>query len=162
MNSSKTPGAAGVDGRAVPSEPVTSVGVILPAGGKGERMGAERKQMLLLGKRTVLEETVFVFDRHPSVQFIYIAVPADLVVRLSGELPTRGVKKLAAVVAGGRSRQESVAAALAAVPDSVKYVLVHDAVRPFISHEEIEAVIQAVKKHDAAALAISDSSEFQS
>jgi 2-C-methyl-D-erythritol 4-phosphate cytidylyltransferase len=59
------------------------------------------------------------------------------------------------VVPGGRSRQESVAAALDAIPAGVDLVLVHDAVRPFVPKDRIDAVIEAVRAFGAAALAVS-------
>ena len=62
-----------------------------------------------------------------------------------------GIKKPLRVVEGGEHRQDSVANALAALnaaDDDI--VLVHDAVRPFVTDETIEGVIEAVKKYGAA------------
>ncbi len=80
----------------------------------------------------------------PSVGLIVIAAPPDAVEQVSALVPG------ATVVAGGQERQESVAAALAAVPESFDIILVHDAARALAPPELIEAVAQAVRAgHDA-------------
>lgn len=94
------------------------------------------------------------FDRHDGIDAIYLAAPADRADDLREELEQFGLGKIAAVVPGGATRQKSVAAALAAIRGSLDIVLVHDAVRPFVSAEEISSVISAVQRFGAAATAI--------
>lgn len=131
-----------------------SVAVLVPAGGAGTRMGSTRKQFRELGGAPLLVHTLRVFDAHPGVTSLFVSAPADRCDELSRELGAYGIEKLAAVVVGGATRQRSVAAALAAVPRTVEIVLVHDAVRPFVSAHEIQAVIDAVARTGAAALAL--------
>jgi 2-C-methyl-D-erythritol 4-phosphate cytidylyltransferase len=57
-------------------------------------------------------------------------------------------------VRGGDSRQESVAQALREVPDETEIVLVHDAVRPFVTREQIARVIEEARRCQAAILGI--------
>src|SRR5262249_44201067 len=64
------------------------------------------------------------------------------------------VKQQVRVVRGGDSRQESVAAALREAPADTEIVLVHDAVRPFVTREQIRRVVEEAKAHDAAILGI--------
>lgn len=80
----------------------------------------------------------------PSVGAIIIAAPAGAVDFVQGMAPE------AIVVAGGATRRESVAAALAAVPADFEIILVHDAARALTPPELIETVAGAVRSgHDA-------------
>ncbi len=130
------------------------VAVLVPAAGRGTRLGGMRKQFRLLGNRPLLEQTLWAFEHHPAVDGLVVAVPAERVVGIAETLRQSGLKKLWHVVAGGATRQDSVAAALRSLPDDVAIVLVHDAVRPFILPEQITAVLEAVRQVGAAALAI--------
>jgi 2-C-methyl-D-erythritol 4-phosphate cytidylyltransferase len=135
-------------------EDQTHVAVLIPAAGQGKRMGGRRKQFRQLGGKPLLVQTALVFERHPAVDYILVAAPAEAVRPLVEELSAWGVEKLAGVMPGGKTRQESVAAALRAAPDEVGVVLVHDAVRPFVRRAEITRVIARVREEGAAALAI--------
>jgi 2-C-methyl-D-erythritol 4-phosphate cytidylyltransferase len=132
----------------------SEVAVLIPAAGQGVRMGGERKQFRLLGGKPLLLQTLLVFERHPDVAHLIVAVPPDVRDEVASELFRCGLTKLHKVVAGGTTRQDSVARALDAVPESADVVLVHDAVRPFIDDATISATIQAVEEHGAAAVAI--------
>ena len=130
------------------------VAVIVPAAGKGSRLGGERKQFRLLGGKPLLIRSIEVFQHHPSVDAIVIACPPGDEDQLFAALQAEGLSKVKAVVAGGTSRQSSVFAALKAIPEDVEAVLVHDGVRPFVGAEQITQVIDAVFARGAAALAI--------
>ena len=129
-----------------------AVGVVLPAGGSGQRLGGEAKQFRLLGDAPVLVQTLRAFVRHPEVGPIVVAVPAGHVEATRALVAGFGVEAL--VVAGGATRQASVAAGVAALPAGVEAVLVHDAVRPFVSQALISRVAAAVRAHGAAAAAV--------
>ena len=130
------------------------VAVLIPAAGEGTRLGGRRKQFRRLGGEPLLVQTLRVFERHPAVDHLLVAVPREATEALEAELRRVGLSKLTTVVAGGLTRQESVRAALAVVPPAVDVVLVHDAVRPFVEARHLEAVIQAVRTQGAAALAL--------
>ena len=117
-------------------------------------MGGAPKQFRLLGGKPLLVQTLRAFERHPDVGALVVAAPAPEAERLEEALRAEGLTKLTDVVAGGSTRQASVALALAAVPPSTDVVLVHDAVRPFVEPEHVRAVIEAVRLHGAAALAV--------
>ncbi len=136
------------------ADPKGEVAVLVPAAGSGRRLGGPRKQFRELGGKPVLVQTLFVFERHPSVQHIIVATPAEAVRPLRQELRRVGVTKLRAVVPGGETRQESVLAALEAVPEDVDVILVHDAVRPFVRLSLVTDVIEAARAHGAAAPAV--------
>jgi 2-C-methyl-D-erythritol 4-phosphate cytidylyltransferase len=130
------------------------VAVIVPAAGEGRRLGGHRKQFRVLGGKSVLVQTLLVFERHSQVDHIIVATPEEAVIPLTDELRRVGITKLHSVVKGGASRQASVRAALESIPDEVDVVLVHDAVRPFVRMSKVKNVIDAVRNYGAASLAI--------
>jgi len=130
------------------------VAVIIPAAGEGRRLGGHRKQFRVLGGKSVLVQTLLVFERHSMIDHIIVATPEEAVLPLTDELKRVGISKLHSVVKGGDSRQASVKSALEDLPDKVDVVLVHDAVRPFVRMSNVKNVIDTVRVHGAASLAI--------
>ena len=115
---------------------------IVVAAGRGERMGAERpKAFLQLGGEPLLLRAARAFEAAPSVASIVAVVPdAETAAARTLLAP---LAKLRAVVAGGERRQDSVLAGLGQVPeDWGGVVLIHDAARPLVEVELIEAVTQ--------------------
>jgi 2-C-methyl-D-erythritol 4-phosphate cytidylyltransferase len=123
------------------------VWVVVPAGGRGVRMG-RKKQDIRVGDRPVLRWTLDVFEATPEVAGVVVAVPAEDVPGWRRRL--RPYRKVRAVVAGGAERQESVARGLAAVPATASWVLVHDGARPCITRQLVHRVVEAARVHGAA------------
>ncbi len=123
---------------------------ILVAAGRGERMGASRpKAFLELGGEPILLKAARAFEAAPSVVAIVAAVPAEEVEPARRLLAV--LRKLYAVTPGGSRRQDSVLAGMKAAPPGFEgVVLVHDAARPFVDVETIEAVAHAAAQHGAA------------
>ena len=117
-------------------------------------MGGAPKQFRELGGKPLLVQTLRVFERHPDVGAVVVAAPVGEVDGLREMLRGEGLAKPTDVVAGGATRQTSVALALAAVPAQTDVVLVHDAVRPFAEAAHVRAVIEAARTSGAAALAV--------
>lgn len=130
------------------------VAVLVPAAGQGTRLGGPRKQFRSLGGEPLLVQTLRAFEAHPLIDYLLVAAPEEAIAPLRTELREAGLSKLDDVVAGGDTRQASVKAALHAVPEDVGYVLVHDAVRPFVQSRHITAIVKAVQRDGAAALAL--------
>jgi 2-C-methyl-D-erythritol 4-phosphate cytidylyltransferase len=125
------------------------VAVVVPAGGIGTRLGSRTpKQFLALGREPILAATLRHFRRHPRVGAIVVASPAGHVARTRAVLGRGGAPLT--VVVGGATRQESVWAAVQAVPASAAVILVHDAVRPFLTRALIDTLVAAAE-HDGAA-----------
>jgi 2-C-methyl-D-erythritol 4-phosphate cytidylyltransferase len=124
--------------------------VILVAAGRGERMGGGRpKAFLELAGEALVLRAARVFDRAPSVGRIVAVVPADEVSAARALLAPVG--KVSAVVPGGERRQDSVREGLRQAPagfDGV--VLVHDAARPLVEVDLVEAVAGAAGAAGAA------------
>ncbi len=140
-----------------PSSPAASprdVGVLLPAAGRGERAGSgELKQFRPIGGVPMLLRAVRPFTQHPRVRQIVVALPPDVAAR-----PPAWLRDLAGdllrIVAGGATRADSVAAALAALDAACRIVLVHDAARPFVAPETIEAVLTVAQSGVGAVAAV--------
>jgi len=123
--------------------PRGDVAVLVPAAGAGVRLGpGGPKALRLLAGEPLLVHAVRRVAAAESVRLIVVAAPAD-------ELDA--VRQLLApvapvtVVAGGAERQQSVAAALAAVPAEIKIVLVHDAARALTPASLVDVVAAAVR-----------------
>ena len=138
--------------------------VIIPAAGLGTRMApassakgkktTPSKQFTELGGTPILVHTLRKFAANPSVSEIWVALRKNEVggfrSRLESEFKDLQQKNVQ-FVEGGEHRQHSVANALAAVSAAGEdVVLVHDAVRPFVTPEMIEDVIRAAQKYGAA------------
>jgi 2-C-methyl-D-erythritol 4-phosphate cytidylyltransferase len=128
----------------------TKVLAILVAAGRGERMGAgEPKAFLAVAGQPMLLRAARAFAAAPSVDGIVAVVPADRVAAAREMLGD--VRKLRDVLAGGERRQDSVLSGLQAVPPGFDgVVLVHDAARPLVEVDLIEAVARAAAETGAA------------
>jgi 2-C-methyl-D-erythritol 4-phosphate cytidylyltransferase len=130
-----------------------SVGVIIPAAGRGKRMGTKvSKQFLPLGDKPVLIHTLMVFETHPEVDEIVVVAGAGEVSRVEEMVAQYGLEKISAVATGGQERQDSVRSGLEHL--QTEWVLVHDAARPFVTHGHITELLKVVRLHGAAILAV--------
>jgi 2-C-methyl-D-erythritol 4-phosphate cytidylyltransferase len=131
-----------------------AIGVVIPAAGVGKRMNSTtpKQFMDLLGK-PILIHTLEVFEQHEAVAEICI-VTNDTSYNDVDELVQKyQLKKVTHVVIGGSERQDSVYAGICAL--STKWVMVHDAVRAFLTATEVDSLIDAVdEQHPAATLAV--------
>jgi len=130
--------------------------VIIPAAGLGTRMTTARrgkkvpsKQFTELAGTPILLHTLRKFAASPEVAEIFVALRKDEINSFRTRLEKEGkdiLQKNIQLVEGGEHRQQSVANALAAVKAAVDdIILVHDAVRPFVTAEIIQEVVQGVK-----------------
>ena len=122
-------------------------------GAKGKK-GAPSKQFAAIGGTPILLHTLRKFAASPRSAKFCIALRKGEIAGLRAGLEQDGkdiLKKKVELVEGGEHRQESVANALAAISaGSNDIVLVHDAVRPFVTGEIINEVIAAAEKYGAA------------
>jgi len=131
------------------------VTAILPAAGLGTRMGAEMpKQFLELDGVPVLLFTLRRLAACPAITDFTIATRAEEVDSLIERVAKEDLGRPVYIVRGGDTRQDSVACALAEVPDDTDLILVHDAVRPLVTRDQIERVIAEAASCDAAILGI--------
>jgi 2-C-methyl-D-erythritol 4-phosphate cytidylyltransferase len=122
------------------------VAAIVPAAGRGERLGpGVPKALRLLGGVPLLVHTVRNLAAARLVELVVVAAPPDQVPQVRGLLDGHHPGALLLVVAGGATRIESVRAALATLPDHIGIVLVHDAARPLAPVELVDSVAAAVR-----------------
>src|SRR5688572_9218814 len=127
---------------------------IVPAAGRGVRLGAERpKQFLDLDGRSILQATVQALAGSGRIDQIIVAVPVPYTHPPAGDRPWPDIAGLG-FVAGGARRQDSVANAFAQTSPEANVILVHDAARPFVSTDVIARTIDAAETHGAAIAAI--------
>src|SRR5215813_11672948 len=139
----------------VASTIMSKITAILPAAGLGTRMGAETpKQFLELDGSPILIHSIRKIASCELVTEIIIATRAEEVAKLAERLHSEKFRQTVRVVKGGDTRQESVAAALKQVAEGTEIVLVHDAVRPFVTREQIARVIEEARNCGAAILGI--------
>ena len=129
---------------------------IVPAAGSGNRMGRKlSKQYLSLGGVPLLVHTLNVFEKCPLIDALLVVVqPPDVEAVRTGMLPRWNLKKLAGVIPGGKERQDSVRAGIEALDRDAGLVVIHDAVRPFITVGLIENCIRVAEKEGAATVGV--------
>jgi len=131
------------------------VTAILPAAGLSTRMGAETlKQFLELDGVPVLIFTLRRLAACPAITGFIVATRADEVDSVAALIARENLGRAVRVVRGGDTRQDSVGNALMEVPDNADLILVHDAVRPLVTLDQIERVIAEALSCDAAILGI--------
>lgn len=131
------------------------IAAIVPAAGLGTRMGADQlKQFLELDGMPLIIFTLRRLAACAAITDFFIATRADDVVFLEDKVAKAALGRPARVIHGGDTRQQSVANALAQVDPSTEIVVVHDAVRPFVTLEQIERLIAEVRSRGAAILGI--------
>lgn len=119
---------------------------VVPAAGRGERLGpGTPKALRHLGGVPLLVHSVRALAAARGVGLVVVAAPPPDVAAVRTLLANHDTGADVRVVAGGTTRQESVRLALASLPDDVEVVLVHDAARPLVPVDLVEAVAAAVR-----------------
>lgn len=132
-----------------------SVLAIIPAAGVGVRMGIELpKQFLSLEGAPIFIHTLRKFSASSAIGSIHLGVRPEDMAQVGANLMSERFSKPVRIVAGGASRQQTVRNALAEAPPETEIVVVHDAVRPFVSLDLIEGVVEAARRGGAAILGI--------
>lgn len=129
---------------------------IITAAGKGTRLpGAVAKQFRPIGSKPLLAWTIDKFEQSASVDAIHLVVSGeDLHYTQESVVDRFKFKKVERIVAGGKTRFDSILCGLRSVPETANLVFIHDGVRPLVSIAEIDAVGKQAEAFDAAILAI--------
>jgi 2-C-methyl-D-erythritol 4-phosphate cytidylyltransferase len=128
--------------------------VIIPAAGKAERFGGvEKKTFAKIDGRPVFLRTLEHFISRPDVcQTILAVAPEDMAPVKTTYGPNLGFMGIK-LVEGGARRCDTIAAALKILSDDADYVAIHDAARPCVTADMIDAVFAEAIKSAAAILA---------
>lgn len=134
------------------------VGVVIPAGGIGSRIGCNQpKQFLPLAGIPILARTCRVFLSRSDIRIAAVVAPTDFyqetVDLLHTHLNEKEITKVVFTI-GGATRQDSVRAGLDALPPEIDLVLVHDAARPLVDQATIDRCIQGAVDHGAVIAAV--------
>lgn len=128
---------------------------IIFAGGSGTRMKTHGlpKQFLKVEGKPIIIKTLENFEKNANIDKIYISCKADWIDYLKEEIENYHIEKVAKIVAGGETGQDSIYNALKAASeenpkDSI--VLIHDGVRPFITQELVNQNIEDVKQYGSS------------
>jgi len=128
--------------------------VIIPASGRGARMGSNTpKQYLPLDGKPVLYYALKAFELSPVDEIILVVTAGEEQFVRENIVDFYGFKKVKKIVAGGAERYLSVKQGLLAAEDA-DYVLIHDAARPLIDANLIKASLTAVVEHGACVPAV--------
>jgi len=130
--------------------------VVILAGGSGERFKSEiPKQFFKVGGKTIIEHTIEIFEEYNNIDDICIVVNPNFKEQLKTILKRNNYKKIISVLDGGKTRQESSRIALFALKNNnYKYILTHDAIRPLLSTEIIDRILEALKRYKSVDVAI--------
>ena len=127
-----------------------SIAAIILASGTGLRFGDNQpKQFTKLAGLPILVHTLRVFECSPEIDKIIVVTNEEFVEHVWMLLGKHCIKKVQKVVCGGGTRQESSAIGLKCCDSDIQYVLIHDGVRPFISHQVLQRLVVAVKEYGA-------------
>ena len=127
--------------------------MMVAAAGGSTRMG-QPKQHIKLGQYPVLIHTLLAIQQAEAVDEILLIAREEDIDTFMAQAKAVGVSKLRTAVAGGATRQQSVANGLAALPAKATLVGVHDGARPLIDPATVAAVIETAAECGAAAVAV--------
>ena len=130
------------------------VGVVIVAGGTGSRTGGgELKQLRWVAGKPMLLHSLQSFQARPDVAMVVCVLPRQY----AGDPPPwifQSDAERLLIGVGGATRAESVANGLEDLPPECRYVLIHDAARPFASDGMIDRVIAEARKGHGAIAAL--------
>lgn len=143
---------------------------IITAGGTGKRMGSRiPKQFLEVNGKPIILYTLEIFNNHPQIDAIIIVCCKPWIKRLQMMVSKAYIEKIVEIVEGGEEGQQSIYNGLCAARQwcgeqgqaaSDTIVLVHDSVRPLVSHELITRNIEDVKRYGNSITVISPTETF--
>ena len=128
--------------------PRKSCGAVIVAAGTASRMGGIDKVMAPLNGEPMIVRTVRTFQQSDVIDEIIVVTREDLIREIMGLCA--GLSKVKAVVAGGRSRQESVLAGIYTLSKRMKLVAVHDGARPLVTWDVIDRAVRGANTYGAA------------
>ena len=130
---------------------------LITAGGSGKRMGSSiPKQFMEVNSKPIILYTLEIFNNHPQIDAIIVVCCKQWMRRLQKMVDKAYLEKVVKIVEGGEEGQQSIYNGLCAAKqwceeqggvDSNTVVLVHDSVRPLVTHDLITRNIEDVHEH---------------
>lgn len=123
--------------------------LIVPSGGVGERVGGDiPKQYIELKDKTILNWTLSRFTSFEEITQLLIPADNNFENEIIASIPKEFEKKYK-ITSHGQTRFHSIYNSIKYIDEDIDYVIVHDAVRPFVSHELIQNLMSKVQKYKA-------------
>lgn len=143
---------------------------IITAGGSGKRMGSNiPKQFLEVNSKPIILYTLEIFNNHPEIDAIIVVCCKQCMKRLQMMVDKAYLDKIVKIVEGGKEGQQSIYNGLSAAKlwceeqgckTSDAVVLVHDSVRPLVTHDLITRNIEDVRTYDNSITVIRPTETF--
>ncbi|MYU20276.1 2-C-methyl-D-erythritol 4-phosphate cytidylyltransferase [Streptomyces sp. SID8352] len=149
MSDDSLPPPAPTSASAPSPAPAGRTAAVIPAAGRGVRLGpGAPKALRALGGTPMLIHAVRALAASRAVSLVVVVAPPEGAAEVRSLLDAHSLPERTdfTVVPGGDSRQESVRRGLDALPDDCGIVLVHDAARPLVPVDTVDAVIEAVRE----------------
>lgn len=128
--------------------PLRYCGAVIVAAGQSSRMGGIDKVMAPLKGEPMVIHTIRAFAECDAIREIVVVTREDLIVPIADLC--HDMEKVKAVVAGGKSRQESVSLGLNVLSAKCKLAAVQDGARPLVTWQLIDRVVRAANSYHAA------------
>ncbi len=126
---------------------------IIAAAGSGTRLGGAPKQLRELNKKPCLLYSLTAFQKCRDIDEIIVVVRNDQKEEIAALCADHGISKLKCIVAGGKTRQESVSLGFSHVSKNCNIVAIHDAARPLILPSHISMLLEQANRYGAATAA---------
>ena len=131
------------------------VEVILPAAGVGRRLNTSSpKALVLLNSHPLIAHTLKVFEKNSLVDRVIVAGHESSLGAIEALVKEYKFAKVKRVVAGGKTRGDSVKNGLSILDDDTRLVVIHDAARPFLSGDVLKHSIRSAERHHAVIVAV--------
>lgn len=128
---------------------------IIVAAGRSTRMSMDLpKQFLPLCGVPAIVRTLQAFDDCRSIDSVAVVCRKEHMEQMKKYIGQYRIRKKITVTEGGETRQESVAAGIAAAPARTEYYAIHDGARPLVTAEEIDSAVKDAVRYGAGALAV--------
>lgn len=128
---------------------------IIVAAGNSSRMALEySKQFVPLGGIPAIVRTLSAFEAAHRIDSVVIVCRGEDTEEIKKLIIQYHYKKIGEIVPGGRTRQQSVLAGIAAAPEDAAYFAIHDGARALITAGEIDAAVEDAVRYGASSLAV--------
>jgi len=131
------------------------VQAIIPTAGCGTRLKSRvPKPFVLIQGKPLICYTLAAFESNAGIDSIVLVGQKERINDLKKIVKEYKVGKVKRIVAGGKTRNESVENGLKEIDKDTAIVVIHDGARPFISQKEINGSIALCKKYEAVIVAV--------
>jgi len=125
--------------------------VVIVAAGKGKRIKSKTpKPFIVLQGKPILFYSLKIFQNHPKINGIILVVGKSGLKKAHALINKYKFSKVKYVTEGGKERKDSVINGLRRIDQDTKFVLIHDAARPFVKNCLITGVLKALRRYKAA------------